>query len=297
MAAPGADRKQRHNSKQPGTGCRGFIREHDTGGFRVHQAVHDAGMNFAVSSQAVPASSEVVLSLAATSGATIQGALSTSGNCTIGGQLQVGGVNLLTLAQGKQDQLTTSSQLSVAKVIAAGATPSEASASAFTDLECLELMTNSVRGRPGGDLVLEGATAGPVIRIPAAGGASVAGRLTSTGGIAITGGGGNFNAGAYLRLLSSGDLVHNTATLGFGKSGVELHLFELSWLGYQHFMRPNASTAWTNTMSIESTGRWRFRKGAYVDGQLAAGSIALNGVDLATTLANLTSRISALEAA
>ncbi len=78
---------------------------------------------------------------------------------------------------------------------------------------------------------------------------------------------------------------------------MELHLFELSWLGYAHFMRPNASTAWTNTMSIESTGRWRFRKGAYVDGQLAAGSIALNGVDLAATLSNLTSRISDLEAA
>ena len=88
-----------------------------------------------------------------------------------------------------------------------------------------------------------------------------------------------------------------TATLGFGNLGVETHLWELSWLGYNHFMRPNASTAWTNTMSIETTGRWRFRKGAYVDGQLAAGSIALNRVDLATTLADLTARISALEAA
>ena len=73
-------------------------------------------------------------------------------------------------------------------------------------------------------------------------------------------------------------------------------MFELPWLGYAQSMRPNASTAWTNTMSIESSGRWRFRKGAYVDGQMAAGSIALNGVDLATTLANLASRISALEA-
>ncbi len=88
----------------------------------------------------------------------------------------------------------------------------------------------------------------------------------------------------------------NTSQLFFGGNSVDLHLFKLSWLGYAHFMRPNASTAWTNTMSIESSGRWRFRKGAYVDGQLAAGSIALNGVDLATTLANLTSRISALEA-
>ena len=214
--------------------------------------------------------------------------------------IQVSGASmqqaLQTQINTKQPIVTTSSVLSVAKVIAGGATPSETSASAFTDLECLEFMTNSIRGRPASDLVLEGATAGPVLRIPAAGGASIAGRLTSTGGVAITGGGGNYNAGAYLRLLSNGDLVNNTATLGFGNLGVEYHLFELSWQGYNHFMRPNASTAWTNTMSIESTGRWRFRKGAYVDGQMAAGSIALNGVDLATTLANLTSRISALEA-
>ena len=157
-------------------------------------------------------------------------------------------------------------------------------------------MTNSVHGRPASDLVFE-TSSGLVIRVLAAGGASVAGRLTSTGGISITCGGGNFNAGAYLRLLSSGDLVNYTATLGFGNLGVELHLFELSWIGYNHFMRPNASTAWTNTMSIESTGRWRFKKSAYVDGQLAAGNIALNGLDLATSLATLTSRVSALEAA
>ncbi len=164
------------------------------------------------------------------------------------------------------------------------------------DLEALELMTNSVRGQPGSDLVLEGATAGPVIRIPAAGGASVAGRLTSTGGVLINGGGGNYGTGAFLRLTSAGDLMHNSSTLGFGGLGVDLHLFERSWMGYANFMRPNATTAWTNTMTIEASGRWRFRKGAYVDGQLAAGSIALNGVDLATTLDNLSSRVSALEA-
>ena len=77
---------------------------------------------------------------------------------------------------------------------------------------------------------------------------------------------------------------------------MDLHSFELSWLGYAHFMRPNASTAWTQTMGIESSGRWKFLRGAYVDGQLVVNSIALNGADLAATLANLSSRISSLEA-
>ena len=49
-------------------------------------------------------------------------------------------------------------------------------------------------------------------------------------------------------------------------------------------------------MGIESTGRWRFLRGAYVDGQLVVGSIALNGADLAATLANLSARIAYLEA-
>ena len=82
----------------------------------------------------------------------------------------------------------------------------------------------------------------------------------------------------------------------FGVALQDLHSFELSWLGFAHFIRPNANTAWTQTMGIESTGRWRFLRGAYVDGQLVVGSIALNGADLAAALANLSERITSLEA-
>ena len=87
-------------------------------------------------------------------------------------------------------------------------------------------MTNSVRGRPGGDLVLEGATAGPVIRIPAAGGASVAGRLTCSGGSTISGGQGRNGTGASLKIVGTGDLVYNTSTLNFG--GTQLTYMRLS---------------------------------------------------------------------
>ena len=89
-------------------------------------------------------------------------------------------------------------------------------------------MASSIWGRPGGDLVLEGASSGPVLRIPPAGGASMAGRLTSSGGVTITGGQGRHGMGAQLRLVSSGDLVYNTAALNFGGLGQDLHSVELS---------------------------------------------------------------------
>ena len=127
----------------------------------------------------------------------------------------------------------------------------------------------------------------------------MAGRLTSSGGVTITGGAqGRNGTGASLRVTGAGDLVYNHSALYFGGNGVDLHSFELSWLGYAHFMRPNANagTAWTQTMVIESSGRWRWLRGAVIDGQLVVGSIALAGADLAATLASLTSRISSLEA-
>ena len=61
-------------------------------------------------------------------------------------------------------------------------------------------------------------------------------------------------------------------------------------------MRPNASTAYTQTMNIESTGRWRYLRGLAIDGQLAVTSIALYGADLAATLSSLAARITSLEA-
>ena len=151
-----------------------------------------------------------------------------TGDCAVSGALLVQGTDVLALAQGKQTQLTQTSQLTVARVTAGGATPSEATASAFTDLEALDLMVNSIRGRPGGDLVLEGASSGPVLRIPPAGGASIAGRLTSSGGVTITGGGqGRNGTGASFRVTGAGDLVYNPSALYFGGNGIYLHVFEL----------------------------------------------------------------------
>ena len=82
--------------------------------------------------------------------------------------------------------------------------------------------------------------------------------------------------GASLRITRSGDMVYNPGALIFGGNGVDLQLFERSWLGFAHFTRANANAAWTQTMTIESTGRWRFPQGAVVVGQLVASSFNLS---------------------
>ena len=88
----------------------GSLSEHNNGSFRVLNLVHDVGVNIAVSSSSVPASSEVVLSLDATTGATVT-SLSASGNCTVSGQLVVSGrtfwMRSLPLRQQRQSASQT----------------------------------------------------------------------------------------------------------------------------------------------------------------------------------------------
>ena len=40
-----------------------------------------------------------------------------------------------------------------------------------------------------------------------------------------------------------------------------MQVFELSWLGFAHWYRPNASTAWTQSLNITSAGHWSFLRG------------------------------------
>ena len=46
----------------------------------------------------------------------------------------------------------------------------------------------------------------------------------------------------------------------------------------------------------ESTGRWRLYRDVYVDGQIASGSISLNGSDVGAALSSLASQVTAMEA-
>ena len=80
-------------------------------------------------------------------------------------------------------------------------------------------------------------------------------------GVRVSGGQGNHGTGASLRVTGTGDLVYNTSGLYFGGNSVDLHLFELSWLGFAHFYRANASSAWVQSMGISSSGHWSFFKG------------------------------------
>ena len=64
--------------------------------------------------------------------------------------------------------------------------------------------------------------------------------------------------------------MYNPCALAFGGNGWASHIFELSWLGYSHFMRASTSANWYQTMIIESTGRWRFTTGLHVLGTCVA---------------------------
>ncbi len=80
-------------------------------------------------------------------------------------------------------------------------------------------------------------------------------------GLRVSGGQGQNGTGASLRVTGTGDLVYNTNALYFGGNSVDTQLFELSWLGFNHFYRANTSTAWTQSMGISSTGVWTFYRG------------------------------------
>ncbi len=64
--------------------------------------------------------------------------------------------------------------------------------------------------------------------------------------------------------------MYNPSALNFGGYGWSSHCFELSWLGYAHFMRGSSTAAWTQTMTIESTGRWKYLLGLNVVGTCVA---------------------------
>ena len=55
--------------------------------------------------------------------------------------------------------------------------------------------------------------------------------------------------------------MYNTSSIFWGNSSVDLHVIELSWAGWNHFFRPNASTAYAQTMGVSlTTGNWTFYK-------------------------------------
>ena len=85
--------------------------------------------------------------------------------------------------------------------------------------------------------------------------------ICNLNGIRVSGGQGQHGTGASLRVTGTGDLVYNTSSLYFGGNSVDTHVFELSWLGFNHFYRPNATTAWTQSMGISSSGYWTYYRG------------------------------------
>ena len=85
---------------------------------------------------------------------------------------------------------------------------------------------------------------------------------TTSGGLRVSGGGGRDGTGSILRVVSSGDSVYNPASIFFGASNTDLHVHEFSHLGFAHWHRFNAATAWGQSYGINTNnGYVTFYKG------------------------------------
>ncbi len=104
----------------------------------------------------------------------LSGSLVCSQSAVVGGPLYVQGAiflqgtDILTLiAQSGGTSINSSSNLHVASIKAGNATPSEAGASAFEDLEAANIPVNNVRPPINTPLVLEAANLGEAVSIAA----------------------------------------------------------------------------------------------------------------------------------
>ena len=161
--------------------------------------------------------------------------------------------------------IDSSSQLHVASLKAGNATPSEAGASAFVDLEAQNLSVNRVRAPPNTALVLEAANFGEAVGIAAnTGVVTIATQANCLHSLTVKGGrGGSLTGGAMLRIVSDGGSLLNTPPiLYWGIGGVELSAFEHNWQGVSHFVRSSGSAAWSETARVASN-KWHFWSGIY----------------------------------
>jgi hypothetical protein len=92
----------------------------DGGTFTVLNLQHSFGINLAVTENTNPSPSEILLSMDAASGVTINTSQHVVDNLTVGGSLQVEGTNVMNAIALKQDALSSSSALSVASLSASG---------------------------------------------------------------------------------------------------------------------------------------------------------------------------------
>ena len=170
---------------------------------------------------------------------------------------------MLAIANAGSSSINANTQLSVASVTASG------------DIQARDLVATRELHVDGATVLNGSLTAGGVDLVSAIAAkqntltattalsvASVTASAYSTlNGVRVAGGQGYAGNGASLRVTGTGDLTYNTSALYFGGNNLDTQSLELSWLGFNHFYRANAATAWTQSMGISNTGYWTFYRG------------------------------------
>ena len=231
---------------------------------------HNLGINFAISSNQNPSSSEVLLSIQASTGITINTSAHIENNLTIGGILMVGSTDILSAITDLQNNPSGSSNVDLTNYY--NKTDSDTryytKTQSDTNLNNYVLKTGSTMS---GNLTVDGTT-------------------NFKQACTVSGGRGREGTGSWMNLIGTGDSTYNTSALSFGCANVETHVMELSWKGLEHWMRPNASSAWYDTMGIESSGRWKFTTGLLVIGTCLATVYSTSDARIKDDVQNLTEK-------
>ena len=89
-----------------------YIYQYNLGLFTVLNIKHNYGINFAISSNQIPLSSEILLSIETSSGVTINKSAHVENNLTIGGNLMVGTTDILNVITELQKNPSSNVDLS-----------------------------------------------------------------------------------------------------------------------------------------------------------------------------------------
>ena len=94
----------------------------------------------------------------------------------------------------------------------------------------------------------------------------VASTVTATNGMTVTGGrGGVSTNGAQMRVVSSNSSILTAPpALFWGINNEDHQVFEYNYLGFSHFWRSSAASAWSESSRVQTNNKWNFWSGITV---------------------------------